>query len=431
MAHSKIARKEQEKFLPHALKIEELFARLKSKNSGLTSQEAERRLLKYGANKIEEEKKESPFKIFLSQFQDFLIILLLVATFISFTLGEILDAIIILAIVILSAVLGFIQEYRSQKALEALKKLTAPEANVLREGKLQRILTEKIVPGDILILGIGDKIAADARIIEEMNLEVNEAILTGESLPVKKNAQVIEGRETPLAERKNMVYSGTIITRGRGKAIVVATGSDTEFGKIAKMLTEVKIEKTPLEKRLEKVGKILGLSALVICILASFLGIIRGYPVLQMFLWGVSLAVAAVPEALPAVVTSSLSLGVWEMAKRKAIVRKLPAVETLGSISVICTDKTGTLTRNEMTVKEVFVNQKTIFVEGSGYLPEGSFLLAKGDFNFKKDKEFLKLCQVGLLCNDSVLEQKGKDWVINGDPTEGALVVLAAKAGFN
>jgi len=418
-------------FPPHALKAEKILKALQSKNTGLTTQEAEKRLGIYGANKIEKEKKESPLKVFLSQFQDFLIVILLIATGISFALGEVFDGIIIFSIVFLSAVLGFIQEYRSQKAIEALKKLAAPQANVLRDNRPQKILAEKIVPGDILILNVGDKVAADARIVEEIGLETNESILTGESSPVKKQNIILEGKEIPLADRINMVYSGTIITRGHGKAVVTATGMNTEFGKIAKMISEVEPEKTPLEKKIEKVGKALGIGALTICAFASLLGVLRGYPILEMFLWGVSLAVAAVPEALPAVVTSSLSLGVWEMAKRKAIVRRLPAVETLGSVSVICTDKTGTLTKNEMTVKEVFVNNQTIFVEGSGYTPKGGFLLKNGDFDFRKDKEFLKLAQLGLLCNDATLEQKGKDWIINGDPTEGALVVLAAKANFD
>ncbi|MCX6791474.1 MAG: HAD-IC family P-type ATPase [Candidatus Gottesmanbacteria bacterium] len=362
----------------HLLKTNEIFQLLKTDSQGLASKEAEKRLNEFGPNKLAEEKKTSP-----------------------------------------------------QNAVEALKKMTAPEANVLRDGELQKILSQNIVPGDVLVLSVGDKVSADARIVEEMGLEINEAVLTGESLSVKKDNVVLKEKGLTLGDRKNMVYSGTIITHGHAKAVVVATGQDTEFGKIAQMISSVETEKTPLELRLEKIGRQLGIGSLVVCAIASFLGILRGYPALEMFLWGVSLAVAAVPEALPAVVTGSLSIGVWEMAKRKAIVRKLPAVETLGSVSVICSDKTGTLTKNEMTVKEVFVNGKTVFVEGAGYDPEGGFLLEKGDFNPTKDKEFLMLSQIGLLCNDAVLEQKGKEWVINGDPTEGALVVLAAKAGLN
>jgi len=415
----------------HTLTIKEIERRLNAGQGGLSPKEAEKRLKEFGLNKLEEEARESPFKSFLNQFKDFLIIILLLATAVSFALGETIDAIIIFVIVLLSAILGFVQEYRSQKAVKALKKLAAPEAIVLRNGNSLKVPAETVVPGDILLLSVGDKISADARIIEEMGLEINESVLTGESLPTKKENTILKEENIPLAERKNMVYAGTIVTRGHAKAMVAATGMKTEFGKIAQMIGEVEPEKTPLEKRLEKVGRILGIGSLVVCALASFLGILRGYPILQMFLWGVSLAVAAVPEALPAVVTGSLSLGVWEMAKKKAIIRRLPAVETLGSVSVICSDKTGTLTRNEMTVKEVFVNARTIFVEGSGYTPDGGFLLKEGDFVWPKDEEFKKLLQIGLLCNDSRLNQKGKEWQITGDPTEGALVVLAAKAGFN
>ena len=415
----------------HSLLIKEIYQVLKTDKKGLTQKQAKKRLAQYGPNKLKEKAKTPPLKVFLSQFKDFLILILLVATIISFLLGETIDAVIILIIVVLSAVLGFIQEFRSQKAVEALKKLAAPSASVLRDGQVQKIPSEDIVPGDVLILQVGDKVSADARVIEEIGLELNEAVLTGESLPIKKQAAVFKDKGIPLGDRKNMLYSGTIVTRGHGKAMVVATGMKTEFGKIAVMLSSVKAEKTPLEIRLEKVGKILGIASILICALASLLGVLRGYPVLEMFLWGVSLAVAAVPEALPAVVTGSLSIGVWEMAKRRAIVRRLPAVETLGSISVICSDKTGTLTKNEMTVKEIFINNKIIFVEGSGYEPKGGFLLKKGDFVWQKSKEFIKLCQTGLLCNDASLGQKGKSWIINGDPTEGALVVLARKAGFD
>lgn len=414
----------------HTLSINKIKKILKTSEKGLTSKEAAKRLKIYGKNVLKAEKKQTWLKVFISQFTDFLILILLAATVISLALGETVDGIIIFSIVVLSAFLGFIQEYRSQKAVEALKKMAAPEALVLRNGQPQKIKAEKVVPGDILLLNTGDKVAADARIIKEMGLEVNEAVLTGESLPVKKEAGVLKGKGISLGDRKNMVYSGTIVTRGHCQAVVVSTGMKTEFGKIATMLSSVKTEKTPLEKRLEKIGKTLGLGSLGVCALAAFLGILRGYPVLEMFLWGVSLAVAAVPEALPAVVTGSLSIGVWEMAKKKAIVRRLPAVETLGSISIICSDKTGTLTKNEMTAKQVFLNNKTIFVEGSGYDPQGAFLLKKGDYNWQKDKELLSLCQLGLLCNDASLIQKGKDWQIIGDPTEGSLLVLARKAGF-
>ncbi|MFC1711369.1 cation-translocating P-type ATPase [Patescibacteria group bacterium] len=414
----------------HCLTIKQIKTKLNTNFKGLNDQQAKKRLSEYGPNKLKEEAKDSPLKVFLSQFKDFLIIILITATAISFALGEVIDAFIILVIVLLSAILGFVQEYRSQKAVEALKKLAAPEALVLRNGKPLKILSENIVPGDIMLLAVGDKIAADARIFEEMGLEVNEAVLTGESLAVKKQNIDFKDIGLALGDRKNMLYAGTIVTRGHGKAIVVATGMETEFGKIATMISSVKQEETPLEKRLDKVGKVLGIGSIIVCAGAAGLGILRGYPVLEMFLWGVSLAVAAVPEALPAVVTGSLSIGVWEMAKRKAIVRRLPAVETLGSVSVICSDKTGTLTKNEMTVKQIYLSSKTVYVEGSGYVPEGTFLLKKGDYDWQKDEDLLKVCEIGLLCNDSTLSQKGKEWQVSGDPTEGALVVLAAKASF-
>lgn len=414
----------------HTLTKEEIKSFFKTRDKGLTANEARQRLKEHGLNKLAEGAKESNLKIFLYQFKDFLILILISATLISFLLGEVVDALIILSIIIISAFLGFIQEYRSQKAVLALKKLAAPEATVIRDNQVQKIRAERVIPGDILVLQTGDKVAADARLLEEIGLEANEAVLTGESLPVEKEDLILKDKDIPLAERKNMVYSGTIISRGHARAIVIATGMETEFGQVAKMLTEIKPEKTPLEKRLERVGRILGIGSLIICGLAAGLGVFKGYPTLEMFLWGVSLAVAAVPEALPAVVTGSLSIGVWEMAKRKAIVRRLPAVETLGSVSVICSDKTGTLTKNEMTVKEVFVNKETVYIGGSGYAPRGGFLIKKGEYDWQKDEEFLLLMKTGGLCNDASLIHKKKEWQITGDPTEGALLVLARKAGL-
>lgn len=415
----------------YSLSIAEIEQKLDITKAGLTQQEAEKRLRQFGPNSLEEEEKTSLLKLFFSQFTNLLMIILLAAIAVSFLLGEILDAIIILVVVFLSALLGFIQEYRSQKALSALKKLASQVAHVIRSGKPLKINADQLVPGDLISLHWGDKVPADARLVEELDLEISEAVLTGESMPVKKNTQILSSESIPLAERLNMVYSGTIVTHGHGNAIVVATGMNTEFGKIAHLLKTVEEEQTPLEKKLDNISRYLGFGSLIVCALATLLGIFRGYPILQMFIWGVSLAVAAVPESLPAVVTGSLSLGVWEMAKKKAIVRRLPAVETLGSINVICSDKTGTLTKNEMTIREVFVNDKTIFVEGTGYQPQGGFLLKKGFYDYKKDKELKELIKIGLFCNDAVLIQKGKDWLIDGDPTEGALVVLAAKAGLD
>ncbi len=415
----------------YSLSSASLYKKLDTSVKGLSSAEAGKRLLRFGPNVLTEEKKGSLLGLLFSQFTNLLTIILLFAVGVSFLLGDVLESLIILAIVFFSAVLGFVQEYRSQQALSALKKMASPTAHVLRDSQPQKIPASDLVPGDVILLAWGDKVPADARLIEEIDLQVSEAVLTGESVPVSKVSQKLTGSEVALAERKNMVWSGTIIAKGRGRAVVVGTGMATEFGKIAKLLSEVKEEPTPLEKKLDSVGRLLGIGSLVVCTAAALLGIWRGYPLLEMLIWGVSLAVAAVPEALTAVVTGSLSLGVWEMAKKRAIVRRLPAVETLGSISVICSDKTGTLTRNEMTVREVLVERKTVFVEGVGYQPEGGFLLSNGkNYQVTSDKEAQKLMQIAALCNDAFLVKKGKGYFIDGDPTEGALVVLAAKAGL-
>lgn len=414
----------------HNLSVTQVEKLLKSRKTGLTLKEARARLKTNGLNTITVEQEESVLKILFSQFTNLLMVILMVATTISFVLGENIDAIIILIIVFFSAILGFIQEYRSQKALTALKRMSTSTAHVLRNGSPQKIPSDQVVIGDILLLHWGDKIPADARVIEDLDLEVSEAVLTGESLSVTKTANLITNKQASLAERYNIVYAGTIITRGHGKAIVFATSMQTEFGKIAKMLTSVEEEQTPLEKKLDQLSHYLTYGSLIVCTAATGLGIWRGYPALEMFIWGVSLAVAAVPEALPAIVTGSLALGVWEMAKKKAIVRRLPAVETLGSVNVICSDKTGTLTRNEMTVREIFVNNQTVYVEGAGYEPTGKFLLGKGDYNFQSDKELHQLLKIGLLCNDALLIKKDGDYTINGDPTEGALAVVATKGNL-
>ncbi|MBU5688736.1 MAG: calcium-transporting P-type ATPase, PMR1-type [Candidatus Aenigmarchaeota archaeon] len=410
----------------HVLGVEEIYKELKSSYNGLNSEEAERRLKIYGPNELKQEKKRSWINIFLNQFKNFLIIILLIATVISFLIGEVIDAIIILIIVFLCAFLGFIQEYRSEKAVEALKKLTSPEAKVIRGGEEIKIYAKDIVPGDIIVLETGDKVPADARIIEEINLQVDESMLTGESHPVKKVTFTLENIGLALADRKNMVYAGTIVVSGRAKAIVVSTGMKTEFGKIASMLQTVDIEQTPLEEKLDIVGKNLGIISLVICFFAFLLGIYRGYNVLEMLIWSVSLAVAAVPEALPAVVTGALAIGTERMAKKNAIIRRLPAVETLGCTTVICSDKTGTLTKNEMTVRRIYTG-KTIHVTGYGYEIKGKFFEKNKEIDVSKDKQIKLLLEIGALCNDAIISNKK----IIGDPTEGALVVLAEKAGIN
>ncbi|MFQ6134899.1 MAG: cation-translocating P-type ATPase, partial [Nitrososphaerales archaeon] len=332
--------------------VDEALRILGSSEDGLSSEEASRRLEEYGPNELQEEKRVSPFKILLEQFRQFLIIILLIATTISLLVGEVTDAIVIFAIVVASAILGFIQEYRASRAVEALKKLVTTAVTIIRDGREERVSSSKVVPGDVMLLSPGDKVTADARIIMANNFKVNEAPLTGEAEPVTKDPSPLPV-ETGLYKRLNMVFAGTVATYGRATAVVTSTGMATEFGKIASMLQTVEAEATPLEKRMAHLGRVLGVISIIVVAVVFTLGLLRGYELLEMFLWAVSLAVAAVPEALPAVVTGSLAMGMQMMARRNAIVRRLPAVETLGSTSVICSDKTGTLTKGEMTVREL------------------------------------------------------------------------------
>jgi len=411
------------------MKIDEVLQALDSKIEGLSVEEAQKRLQKYGPNELKKEKGKSQIKLFFEQFTDILIIILLIATVLSFAIGEMYDAIVIMAIVVAVAVLGFTQEYRAEKALEALKKMTAPTALVLRDGEEIQIETQDVVPGDILLLHTGDKVPADARIIEAINLKTDEAPLTGESTPVNKYVKPLP-EETPVSDRGNIAFTGTALCYGRGEAVVVSTGMNTEFGKIAKMVQVTEQEETPLEKRMANVGKWLGILSVSVCLAVAVLGIIRQHEILEMILWGVSLAVAAVPEALPAVVTGALAIGMYRMAKENSIVRRLPAVETLGCTSVICSDKTGTMTKGEMTVQRIYVNDNAVKVTGVGYDPKGNFLFEEEQLNPKEEKELPTLLKIATLCNDAKLEKMEEKWIVKGDPTEGALVVAAAKAGL-
>ena len=412
----------------HALKTGEALEELKSSEKGLGSQEATNRLASYGPNELKKKKGKSPLRLFLDQFADVLMIILIIATGLSLAVGETVDALIILAIVIASAALGFTQEYRSEKAVEALKRMTAPTAIVLRDEKENKIPASQLVPGDIILLYTGDKVPADSRILEAFNLKVDEAPLTGESAPVDKHAHELPP-ETQLNDKHNMVFTGTVIVYGRAKALVATTGMQTEFGKIAQMVQSTATEQTPLEKRMGSVGKWIGIFAVIICFGVGTVGIVvEGRPILDMVLWAVSLAVAAVPEALPAIVTGALAIGMYRMAKVNTIVKRLPAVETLGSTSVICSDKTGTMTKGEMTVQRIYVNETELKVSGIGYNPEGEF--QSENKAILATEELMVLLKIGSLCNDSVLEKdtQTEKWIIKGDPTEGALLVAAAKA---
>ncbi len=402
--------------------MNEILRILDSTNAGLSSSEVSKRLEKYGPNELKEEKGVSPLKILAEQFTQFLIIILIVATTISLLLGEVADAVVIFAIVIASAVLGFIQEYRASRAVEALKKLVTTTVTVIRDGGEMRVRSSEVVPGDIVALWAGDKVTADARVLMSNSLMLNEAALTGESEPVEKDSSPLPV-ETGLYARRNMVFAGTVVTYGHGNAVVTSTGMATEFGKIASMMQTVEVEQTPLEKRMTHLGRVLGVISFIVVGVVFALGLLRGHEMLAMFLWAVSLAVAAVPEALPAVVTGALAVGMQMMARRNAIVKRLPAVETLGSTSVICSDKTGTLTKGEMTVRELYLEGRIIKVTGVGYTPEGEFVDGSPD----KKGPFL---MAALLCNDARLMRSEGLWRIEGDPTEGALIVLASKSGL-
>ncbi|MGQ9778450.1 MAG: cation-translocating P-type ATPase [Bacillota bacterium] len=409
--------------------------------TGLAEAEARRRLAEGGANRLETECGPSPFSLLIAQVKDFMVAVLVGAALISFLLGEYADGATILAIVVLNIVLGFVQEYRAEHALRALRELAAPQARVRREGRIVAVPTHTVVPGDILVLEAGDKVAADARLVRAVALAADEAPLTGESVPVAKDPRPLSGNKRGLGERTNMVFAGTTIVAGRGEAVVVATGMATEIGQIAGLVTEAAPGPTPLQERLDQVGRWLVLACLFVCGAVGAAGLVRGESLRTMFLAAVSLAVAAIPEGLPAVVTIALALGVQRMAKRAAIVRRLPAVETLGCTTVICTDKTGTLTRNEMTVAAVAAAGVAYTVGGRGYDPRGEILDPQGrPVSFKtwpedltKAHPFAVLLLAAAVCNNARLlppDGKGK-WQGEGDPTEAALLVLAAKAGLS
>ncbi|HBE76368.1 MAG TPA: ATPase, partial [Firmicutes bacterium] len=387
---------------------------------GLTTMEANRRLAKVGHNQLESGVKLSPWQIFGTQFKDFMVLVLIGAAIISGMLGERADAITIVAIVILNAILGFIQEYRAEKSLEALKELTAPLAHVFRDGKIQRIPAKSLVPGDILVLESGDRIAADGRLIQASNLEINEATLTGESLAVLKNEKIAREANPSLGDQRNMVFAGTVVANGRGRAVVTATGMGTEIGKIANMISSVHNEETPLQKRLEQMGKWLVIICLGICSAVGTMGVLRGEPPRQMFLAAVSLAVAAIPEGLPAIVTIALAVGVQKMIRRKAIIRKLPAVETLGCATVICSDKTGTLTQNQLAVTRLWAAGREYSLEHH-HQPIQQLNFLAPQYNL--------LLEIGMLCNNAQFEAVGISEMV-GDPTEVALMAAALDHGM-
>lgn len=416
----------------HSLEASRVADELNSNlDQGLTIEEVENRLKKHGPNALKEPPPRRLISMFFDQLKEVLVLILIGAAVVSGVLGEWEDTIVILIIVILNAALGVFQENKAEQALKALKEMTKANVKVLRNGKVSQTEVESLVPGDIIILDTGDSIPADGRLIESASLRVNEASLTGESVPAEKDLKVIMADDVPVGDRKNMIFRGTTVTAGRGKAIITGTGMTTELGRIAQMLQETPPDPTPLQQQLARLGKMLGIAAGGIVAVVFLTGLLRGEDMLEMFMTAIALAVAAIPEGLPAVVTIVLALGVTRMSKRNAVIRKLPAVETLGVATYICSDKTGTLTKNEMTATGIYVNGEFIKITGSGYKPEGEFHKDKGEkITPLKDKQMELMLLGGLLNNDAQLDNTDKGYQIIGDPTEGALVVAAAKAGL-
>lgn len=409
------------------LNSSEIMEELRTSESGISESEARRRLQATGYNELKEKKKITPLTLFLNQFKSFLVLILVIAAVISYLIDNIIDTILIAVIIVVNALFGFVQEFKAEKTLESLKKLSSPKAKIIRNGEEKLIDTREIVPGDILVINEGDRIPADCRIIEIVDLKVDESSLTGESIPVTKLDKVLH--DAPLPERKNMLYMGTVATFGRAKAVVVSTGMSTEIGKIAQLI-QTSEQETPLQVKINSFGKWLGLIAVVIAGLAALIGILKNYAITDMFLTSATLAVSAVPEGLPALLTITLAIGVQSMSRQRAIVRKLSAVETLGSTTVILADKTGTMTTNEMTVTKIYVNGQEIDVSGAGFEPAGEFSIKSKQITPTSNKELATALTISALCNDAVLT-KDKNWGIIGDPTEGALLVVAKKAGLD
>jgi Ca2+-transporting ATPase len=414
----------------HTQPLEQVFSRLDASRRGLSITEAARRLQEAGPNEIGKTERASPWGLLLDQLKNVLILILLVATALSAFLGHGLEAVAIAVIVVFAVLLGFIQEYRAERAIEALRHMAAPTATVLRDELENEIPARELVPGDVVLLTAGDKVPADLRLIEAVNLQIEEAALTGESVPVEKQTGPLSDPDLPVGDRKNMAYAGTAATYGRGRGVVVATGRATEFGTIAQMIETVETGKTPLQDNLDKVGHSLARATFAVVAIIVGLGLMRGQPFIEMVVFGIALAVAVVPEALPAVVTISLAIGVRRMVKRHALMRRLPAVETLGSTSVICSDKTGTLTKDEMTVRRIACGGDTFSISGAGYEPHGE--LSRDEVVVAPPEAVKRLLRAAVLAADAhiVYHEQERRWHVKGDPTEGALVVAAAKAGL-
>lgn len=405
---------------------EEVLSKLDSDQKGISSMQAKERLSQHGPNQLESPTKPSPLKIFIGKFKDYMVLVLIFAAIISFIAGETTNAYVILGIVVLVAIIGFVQEYKAEKAMEALREMVAPEADVIRDGQMSTIPAADLVPGDVVFLEAGDKVPADGRILEVTSLQVIESSLTGESMPVEKLAQTLP-EDIALADRKNMVFMGTIISQGNCRAIVTATGLGTELGRISGLMKQEQAE-PPLKIKLQQLAKRQALLVMVISAIVFILMFSRGLPVIDALIASIALAVAGIPEALPFIVTLALAFGTQAMAKKNAIIRRLPEVETLGSTTVICTDKTGTLTTGEMTLREIRTYRK-IEVTGAGYDPSGQFI-SQGAKLEPTEEDLARILKIGVHANNSAIERANGGWRVVGDPTEGALIVAAKKAGI-
>ncbi len=435
-----IERDKAQDFSWHSLDKEEVLKLLKTRITGLTIEEANKRLNSLGYNEIEVDKKKAKFLLLIAQFKSPIILILFAAALVSLIANKLISVYVILIVIIFNSLIGFFQEYKAEKSLEALKSMSAPEAEVLRDctefgGCTEKLIkAREIVPGDIILIDSGDIIPADARLYETINLEIDEAVLTGESLPVQKHVNTLE-EDIIVAERVNMIFSGTVVTKGRGKAIVVNTGINTELGKISQLLKETEKIKTPLQKRISRLGIFLALLAILFSSIVFIVGVLRGFEFLEIFLFALSTMVSAIPEGLPAAISIALAIGVNKMAKKNAIVKKIQAIDTIGGVSIICTDKTGTLTTNQITAREILIEENHFSITGVGFAPEGIYEKNGEPIVIEEIGQLKNFLEIITLCNDSRLRQHelndGYIWEVYGDPTEGSLIVASQKAGIH
>lgn len=415
----------------HALSAKSVFESLETTSDGLSTEEVGKRLAKYGPNRLPEIRARGPLIRFFYQFHNVLIYVLIAASAVTVLLGHWVDASVILGVVLVNAMIGFVQEGKAENALKAIRQMLAPNAMALRDGRQVKVRAEDLVPGDIVFLQSGDKVSADLRLYRNKGLQIQESVLTGESVAVEKNTDPI-ATEAVLGDRSCMAYSGTLVTHGQGAGVVVATGSQTEIGRISKLVSEVELVTTPLLRQVAQFGRWLTAAILGMAVMTFVFGsFIRDYAIAEMFLAAVSLAVAAIPEGLPAIMTITLAIGVQRMARRNAIIRRLPAVETLGAVTVICSDKTGTLTRNEMTVRNIATTTDLFELSGTGYDPHGTVSPSNGNKPSEEKPLLFEVVRAAVLCNDASLEQKNEEWIVHGDPMEGALLVAGLKTNLN